>query len=191
MYTLPIEALLDRVGMEPHHVEQIKKIEDVMTPLAHEMALGFYDYLGRDPRSRALLWSEPGRVERLYGAFEVWYREMFAGVYDEEYAEKRWRIGIVHARYGVTTSAMIPAIGYIHTLALEHLLSALRPVELPEVLEALTKVLALETTLMAESYEVATAMGLGAGVDWKKAPQRGAEIILAESTSRLTFVRGR
>ncbi len=191
MYTLPIEVLLKRVGLEPRHAEQIKQIEHLMTPLAHETALGFYDYLGRDPRARALLWSEPGRVERLYGAFEDWFRSMFAGTYDEDYAEKRWRVGIMHARFGVTTSSLIPAIGFVHSLAMEHLMSVLRPAELPAALEALTKVLALETTLMAESYEVATAMGLGAGVDWKKAPQRGAEMILAEAASRLTFVRGR
>ncbi|WP_457628550.1 protoglobin domain-containing protein [Oceanithermus sp.] len=186
----PVDALLARVGFRPEHAEQLVHLRPLMHPLAHEMALAFYDHLGQDPSTRALLWKEPGRVERLYGNFEQWYRQLFDGVYDEAYAETRWRIGVVHARYGVRTSALILAVGQVYALALEHLLFALRPLDLPPALEALNRVLTLDTTLMAESYELATAAGLEHGADWETAPQRGAEWLLGQAKRRSAFVRG-
>jgi len=52
-------------------------------------------------------------------------------------------------------AAFEPAIGLVHSLALEHLLAVLRPVKL----EALGKVLTLDATLMAASYEQAMVAG--------------------------------
>jgi len=71
-----------------------------MTPLAPEVALAFYDCLGRDGELAGILHAVPGRVERLYRTFAQWYGELFSGVYDRAYAEKR-RVGLVHARLGV------------------------------------------------------------------------------------------
>jgi len=185
-----IETLLKRIGFGPHHAERLRSLRPLMHPLAHEVALAFYDYLGQDPETRALLWGEPGRVERLYENFEHWYRQLFEGVYDEAYAESRWRIGVVHARFGVRLSSLIPAMGRVYALALEHMLSALRPLDLPPALEALNMVLTLDTTLLAESYELALTLGLEAGADRATAAQRGAERLLAEGKRRSAFVRG-
>ena len=154
-----IEAHLRRVGLRPEHAKRLRSLQPLMDPLAYEMALAFYDHLGQDPHTRAILWSEAGRVERLYKSFETWYRELFSGNYDDAYAVRRWRVGKVHARFGVPLSLLTPAIGQVYSLALEHLLSTLRPGDLPGALDALGKVLTLDITLMAVSYEVLQAAG--------------------------------
>jgi hypothetical protein len=174
---MTMEQRLRRVGFRAEHARRLIELRPLMHPLAHEMALAFYDHLGQDPETRRILWDEPGRVERLYGSFEGWYRELFDGAYDDDYARRRWRVGVVHARYGVPLSTLIPAIGQVYSLALEHLLAVLRPVELPGALEALGKVLTLDTTLMAESYEQATAAAHEAGAQMTR---RGAERLLEE-----------
>ncbi|WP_456447791.1 protoglobin domain-containing protein [Oceanithermus sp.] len=183
-----VERRLRRVGFGPEHAERLLELKPIMHPLAHEMALAFYDHLGQDPETRRILWGEPGRVERLYESFEGWYRELFEGVYDADYAAKRLRVGMVHARYGVPLSSLIPAIGQVYSLALEHLLVALRPVELPSALEALGKVLTLDTTLMAESYERAVAAGVEGG---EQATRRGAARILTLARSGAGLGSGR
>ncbi len=154
-----METQLKRVGLRPEHAERLRSLRPLMDPLAYEMALAFYDHLGQDPHTRAILWSEPGRVERLYKSFEAWYRELFSGDYDDAYAKRRWRVGEVHARFGVPLSLLLPAIGQVYSLALEHLYATLRPGDLPGALEALGKVLTLDITLMALSYEGAQADG--------------------------------
>lgn len=98
-----------------------------MVPLAPEVALAFYDYLGRDSELRGILHAVPGRVERLYGTFARWYGELFAGVYDQTYAEGRRRIGLVHAGLGIGPRAMVPAMGVVQELSLEHMRSAAGP----------------------------------------------------------------
>jgi len=175
--TVTMEQRLRRVGFRREHAARLLELQPVMHPLAHEMALSFYDHLGRDQETRRILWGEPGRVERLYGSFENWYRELFDGRYDEDYAMRRRRVGIVHARYGVLLSVLVPAIGQVHSLALEHMLAVLKPLELPGSLEAVNKVLTLDTALIAESYEQATAAGLNEDVQVTKL---GAERLLGE-----------
>ncbi len=173
---LTMEQRLRRVGFRPEHANRLLELRPIMHPLAHEIALALYDHLGQDPETRRILWDEPGRVERLYGSFERWYRELFDGVYDEGYARRRWRVGAVHARYGVLLSALVPAIGQVYSLSLEHLLAALRPPELPCALEALGKVLTLDTTLMAESYEKTAGDG---HQDAARASRKDTERVLA------------
>lgn len=133
-------ALLDllkrRTGFLPAHAELLRELGGLMTPLAPEVALAFYDYLGRDEELAAILHAVPGRVERLYGTFARWYGGLFSGVYDRAYAEGRRRIGLVHARLGIGPRAMIPAMGIVQELSLEHMRMALRGHEVYSAVEA-------------------------------------------------------
>lgn len=108
-----LELLKHRTGLQERHVRCLRELGATMRPLAQEVALAFYDYLGRDDEMQRLLWAVPGRVERLYGSFAAWYSELFSGCYDAEYAQRRYRIGLVHARLGVAPRYMIPAMGMV------------------------------------------------------------------------------
>ncbi|MDZ7705344.1 MAG: hypothetical protein U5L04_12770 [Trueperaceae bacterium] len=67
------KALLDllkaHTGFTPAHEATLRDLGATMVPLSQEIALAFYDYLGRDEEMYRLLWAVPGRVERLYSAF--------------------------------------------------------------------------------------------------------------------------
>jgi hypothetical protein len=159
-----------RTGFTQTHAAILKELGEVMASIAPEVALAFYDYLGRDeelskyptaakaavgapekpfhssdlgtPCCETKVWAlgilhaVPGRVERLYGTFAARYRELFSGTYDRAYAERRRRIGLVHARLGVGPRAMVPAMGLVQELSLEHLRSALRGLEVSSAVEA-------------------------------------------------------
>lgn len=177
-------ALLDllkrRTGFLPAHAEVLKGLGSLMTPLGPEVALAFYDYLGRDEELSAILHAVPGRVERLYGTFARWYGGLFSGVYDRAYAEGRRRIGPVHARLGIGPRAMIPAMGLVQELSLEHLRSALRGPEVFPAVEAFEKIIAIEVALIEESYLEALSTGLSLGHrDLEKALMAGAAELLA------------
>lgn len=74
-----LQTLVRRTGLTEQHTHTLRSLEPIAGPLAPEVALTFYDYLGRDPEMHAILWSVPGRVERLYRSFAAWYRELFSG----------------------------------------------------------------------------------------------------------------
>ncbi len=151
-----------------------------MAPIAPEVALAFYDYLGRDPELSGVLHAVPGRVERLYGTFAEWYRELFSGAYDRAYAERRRRIGLVHARLGIGPRAIIPAMGIVQELSLEHLRTALRSHEIFSAVEAFEKIIAIEVALVEESYLEALSLGLSLGHrDLGQALREGAKALLS------------
>jgi hypothetical protein len=176
-----LEDLKRRTGFTEQHARLLQDLGQYMTPMASEIALAFYDYLGRDPEMRTILWALPGRVERLYGRFADWYRELFSGVYDEHYAESRRRIGLVHARLGIRPAFIIPAMGIVQELSLEHMNSVLKASELLAAVEAFEKVIAIELAILQESYSEAVEAGIRAGMASSEAAlTQGAELLLQE-----------
>ncbi|GIW35014.1 protoglobin domain-containing protein [Meiothermus sp.] len=178
-----LAKLIDRTGLLEHHVHTLRRLEPLMSPMASEIALAFYDYLGRDEEMRAILWDVPGRVERLYQSFADWYRGLFCGNYDAEYAEKRARIGLVHAAIGVKPSFIMPAFGIVQELSLEHLRNTLRSPEIFSAVEAFEKIMAIEAALMQDSYMQAMEYGyrLGVAADQEKALVAGARAMLGKT----------
>lgn len=175
-----LETLVRRTGFTETHCQKLVELGEHMIPLASEVALAFYDYLGKDSEMRELLWAIPGRVERLYGSFAQWYKEVFSGQYDGAYAQRRQRIGLVHARLGIGPSEMIPAMGIVQELSLEHLRMVLRPHEVFPAVEAFEKIISIEIALIEESYLAAMEEGLrqGSAASSKVALVRGAEALL-------------
>ncbi len=178
-----LDTLKRRTGFTEAHAEVLVGLGGYMVPLASEVALAFYDYLGRDAEMREILWGVPGRVERLYGSFAAWYRELFSGVYDADYAHRRYRIGLIHARVGVTPSHMVPAMGIVQELSLEHMRTALRSAEVFPAVEAFEKIIAIEIALIEESYLAALEAGfkLGMATSSREALSRGAGMLLQEA----------
>lgn len=175
---LLLETLIRRTGLEASHARTLQRLEPRMAPIAPEVALAFYDYLGRDPEMHTILWAVPGRVERLYSKFADWYREIFTGRYDAEYAEKRKRVGLVHALVGVKPSFIMPAMGIVQELSLEHLRNCLRGPEVFSAVEAFEKIMAIESSLMQDSYMMALEQGLRAGASPPEALKVGAKELL-------------
>ncbi|RIH87499.1 Globin-coupled histidine kinase [Meiothermus luteus] len=173
-----LQKLLSRTGLQQHHAEALRSLEPLMAPLAPEIALAFYDYLGRDPEMHEILWGTPGRVERLYRSFAAWYREIFSGVYDAGYAARRMRIGLVHARVGVRPEHVLPAAGIVQELTLEHFRQALRGSEVFLAIESFEKIMAVEMALMEESYLQALAEGLKLTQEVREAAMVGARVLL-------------
>ncbi|KGQ21640.2 protoglobin domain-containing protein [Thermus filiformis] len=177
-----LEVLKRRTGFTEAHAQVLKGLGGLMTPIAFEVALAFYDYLGRDEEMAAILHAVPGRVERLYATFVRWYEELFSGTYDGAYAERRRRIGLVHARIGIGPQHMIPAMGIVQELSLEHLRTALRSFEVFPAVEAFEKIVAIELALIEESYLEALELGLRAGHrEVREALVAGARALLEAS----------
>ncbi|MEN2983211.1 MAG: protoglobin domain-containing protein [Thermus sp.] len=175
-----LELLKRRTGFTQAHAALLRELGEVMIPIASEVALAFYDYLGRDGELAGILHAVPGRVERLYGTFARWYAELFGGTYDRAYAERRRRIGLVHAKLGIGPRAMVPAMGIVQELSLEHLRTALRGPEVFSAVEAFEKILAIELGLIEESYLEALSLGLSLGHrELRRALAEGAAALLS------------
>lgn len=176
-----LQTLIRRTGFAQQHVQALRGLEPIAAPLAPEIALAFYDYLGRDPEMHKILWSVPGRVERLYQSFASWYRELFSGNYDVAYATRRIHVGWVHAHVGVRPGHFIPAVGIVQELTLEHLRNALRGAEIFIAISAFEKIMAIEIALMQESYFSALWEGLKLTQNEGEALVEGARVLLEKA----------
>jgi hypothetical protein len=83
--------------------------------IAPEMADYFYAYLGRDPEMSAILNESEDRIHRLRETFVDWFHEMFTGMDDwgNAYADRRWRIGLIHVRIGIGPQHVVPAMAVV------------------------------------------------------------------------------
>lgn len=83
--------------------------------IASEMADHFYSYLGRDEEMNAILNETEGRIHRLRETFVDWFNEMFSGMdaWGDGYAERRWKIGLIHVRIGIGPQHVVPAMALV------------------------------------------------------------------------------
>ncbi|HAG83354.1 MAG TPA: hypothetical protein DCL61_19970 [Cyanobacteria bacterium UBA12227] len=104
-----------RVGLTAEDKSLLKENADWGKGIASEMADHFYGYLGRDAEMDAIINAKEGRVHRLRETFIQWFHEMFTGIDDwgNAYADRRWRIGLVHVQIGIGPQHVVPAMATV------------------------------------------------------------------------------
>ncbi|MBD2388497.1 protoglobin domain-containing protein [Cylindrospermum sp. FACHB-282] len=104
-----------RIGLTSEDKSLLKSNEAWGLEVASEMADHFYAYLGRDPEMNAILNATEGRIHRLRETFVQWFHEMFTGMDDwgNGYAQRRWRIGVVHVQIGIGPQHVVPAMAVV------------------------------------------------------------------------------
>lgn len=83
--------------------------------IASSMSDHFYSYMGRDPEMSDILNASEGRVHRLKETFILWFHEMFTGMdsWGDAYADRRWKIGLVHVKIGIGPQHVVPAMATV------------------------------------------------------------------------------
>ena len=130
----------------------LKSHADWGLQIAPEMADHFYNYLGRDAEMRAILNSgDSGRLHRLHQTFIQWFHEMFTGVDDwgNAYADRRWKIGLVHVRIGIGPQHVVPAMAMVVHQADKRLKADGKPEELKE---ALSRICMIDLAFIEQAY---------------------------------------
>lgn len=125
--------------------------------IASEMADHFYDYLGRDPEMDALVNAKEGRSHRLRETFVQWFDEMFTGMDDwgNGYADRRWRIGLVHVQIGIGPQHVVPAMATVVNEVGKRLKKDGKPEELRD---ALGRICMIDLAFIEQAYvEVSSA----------------------------------
>jgi hypothetical protein len=91
--------------------------------IASQMSEVFYAYLARDKEMNIILNAKEGRMHRLNETFVEWFGEMFTGMDDwgSAYADRRWRIGLVHVQIGIGPQHVVPAMANVVNEVGKHL----------------------------------------------------------------------
>lgn len=125
--------------------------------IAPAMADHFYEYLSRDPEMNAIMNAKEGRIHRLRETFIPWFYEMFTGMdeWGNAYADRRWRIGLVHVQIGIGPQHVVPAMATVVNEVGKQLKGDSKPEELRE---ALGRICMIDLAFIEQAYvEVSSA----------------------------------
>lgn len=135
----------------------LKEYADWGKQIAPEMAEYFYEYLGRDPEMDSLVNQQEGRSQRLRETFIQWFYEMFTGMdeWGSAYADRRWRIGLVHVKLGIGPQHVVPAMAIVVQEVTKRLKNDGKPEELRE---SLSRICMIDLAFIEQAYvEVSSA----------------------------------
>lgn len=126
-----------RIGFTDHDKSVLQSSEKWGLEIAPDMATVFYDFLGKDEEMNAILNDSDGRIHRLRETFIEWFHEMFTGMdsWGDKYADRRWRIGLIHVRVGIGPQHVVPAMAIVTQEVSRRLKEAGQPDDLKEAME--------------------------------------------------------
>lgn len=136
--------------------------------IAPQMADIFYDYLGKDEEMSAILNAQEGRIHRLRQTFVDWFQEMFTGLdgWGKAYAERRWKIGLVHVRVGIGPQHVVPAMAVVVNAVRQKL----RQEGQPEALgDALGKICMVDLAFIEQAYFEVSSQAVLQETGWTQA----------------------
>ncbi len=116
----------------------------------------FYEEIERHEGTRRVITGGHAQIERLKETLRQWVRDLFAGVYDESYLKKRWRVGWRHVEIGLDQIYTNVALSRLRS----GLVAAVQrnwdgdPRELNEAVRSLNKLLDLDLAIIEEAYQV-------------------------------------
>lgn len=152
-----VEEMKRYLHLLPEDAALLLELGPRMEKCLPEMAERFYAQIPHHPGANRVFTGGETQVQRLKSTLQVWGRGLFNGVYDEQYAEDRYRIGFRHVRISLDQKYVISAMGVVRSFLMEKLFDEFPARE--ERLaysQALGKILDLDLNLMCDSYFRAT-----------------------------------
>jgi len=111
---LVFDEIKDYMGFSEEDAALLAEARDCVLPELDRVVDAFYTGLEGNPRTQAVF-EGPEQVERLRGSLYKWVAELFDGVYDDAYFQKRMRIGRVHVTVGLLPHFMFGAMNIIRS----------------------------------------------------------------------------
>jgi PAS domain S-box-containing protein len=143
------------VGWTEADAGRVRALAGVVEPGLPALVDDFYDAIRREPEaSRVITGGEP-QIEQLKLSLHRWLTELFAGEYDKEYANRRWRVGHRHVEIGLDEIFTAAAIARLRKgLSRElHRRWQDSPYELHQALVSLQMAIDIDLALIQDAYQ--------------------------------------
>jgi two-component system sensor histidine kinase HydH len=147
-----LPMLREYVGFDDAAARRLQALAPRMRRFYQRVVDDFYEAILADPAASAVLKNE-AQVSRLKLSLRDWIEGLFSGQYDEQYFEKRARIGRVHVKVGLEQRYMLGAMNVIRA-GLHRGLAEVSTDGLGATLDhsAIDQICDLELAIMLETY---------------------------------------
>jgi signal transduction histidine kinase len=95
------QELQSYVGWTDEDAVRVHALVELVAPHFDELIDDFYDEIERHPEARQVITGGAEQINRLKKSLKNWLSELFSGKYDQEYVERRWRVGYRHVEIGL------------------------------------------------------------------------------------------
>lgn len=160
-----METMVKRISFTDEDKAILKENANWGKEIAPEMADHFYAYLGRDPEMSEILNAKEGRMHRLRETFTQWFYEMFTGMdeWGNIYADRRWRIGLVHVQIGIGPQHVVPAMAIVVNAVGQKLKEADKDEALRD---ALSRICMIDLAFIEQAYIEVTSAAVLKETGW-------------------------
>lgn len=145
------------VGFTDEDAAILKEIAPILKPYIPEMVDKFYDEVKQHEGTMEVITGGDEQIERLKKTLKQWATQLFELDYNEDFAEKRYKIGYRHVDLGLDQKYVISAMGIVsnHFMMCANKEFGDNPAKLKKVADALEKAININLNLMCETYTIA------------------------------------
>ena len=151
------ETFLDEmkryIGLTAEDAAILASLRPVLEPHVSAMAEAFYEQIPRHSEAAAVFTGGEAQIGRLKLTLQRWARGLLSGLYDDAYAQERFRIGHRHVQIGLQQRYVLAAMHVVRSF-LQDVLEREIPAgdQRRRAQDSLDRILVLDLTLMSETY---------------------------------------
>ncbi|NVB37365.1 ATP-binding protein [Pseudenhygromyxa sp. WMMC2535] len=151
--------IADYVGFGPEDAASLRRFLPLAEPHFQRIAEHFYECIVAHPGAHEAITGGEAQIERLKQTLIEWMRSGLEGPHDDEFCQRRARIGHVHVRIGLPQRYMVTAINVMRLdfrEVVHDLGDAYSVAEVRELNAAIDRLFDLELAIMLETYKIET-----------------------------------
>lgn len=149
------QELQQYIGWTDADAQRVASTADLLAPYFSALIDDFYAAIQSHAQARKVVTGGVEQVTRLKGTLRTWLRELLSGRYDEEYVQRRWRIGWRHVEIGLEQIYTSMALSRLRRGLLQALEACWHgdPLEAMATRRSLNLLLDLDLTIIQEAYQ--------------------------------------
>jgi signal transduction histidine kinase len=145
------EDLKAYIGFDADDVEALRRLQPVVAPHVERVADRFHQALLDNDQTRSLV-EHDQRLDDLRYLTEQWLRDLFGGLYDEEYVRTRRAIGRQHVDIGLKPQYVGAAMNRVRVELIEIVVEQQTDLPLTDALGSIERILDIDLALMLHGY---------------------------------------
>lgn len=144
------------VAWSDEDAARVHALAELVAPHHDELVDDFYAEIERHPDARRIITGGEEQIRRLKSTLKGWLRELLSGRYDQDYVERRWRVGRRHVEIGldqVFTNAALSRLRSRILMILEPPYWNATPAEMLASRLSLNTLIDLDLAIIEDAYQ--------------------------------------